>query len=489
MSATELSDFIVAECQELCRKLASLKPYVEVAFERLDAGETICGYTSKTAFCENVLGRTYNAVKFMLAGGNPRNARKVFNEIQTEVLAALIDQGCQHREAVSLVESAQGQDFNSLFKSALAKRSGITVVPDSSPDSAPAPHPTPVPATSTVPAADNVNLLASELIRDLDSTIRLDKLKAVVESRQRLNPTLWRDLLRVLKNIANFGEQLSEDFEEIPNNGKAFQRIVRERMAMLPEPDLDEKKRLAADFTNASVREISYDEAKTIILQYEYLGSMNASTKYSVGLYFGPYLAGAECFGSTGGANVAESVCGPEHADKVITLVRGACTGLWAHPNSASYLITRACNLMADKGYHIIVAYADPRGAEEGRVYRNINWKYCGMTSPTEQFTTPDGRVHDNRQISGLTRDRTGGGLRYTRSWAEQKQLLIDQGCTFFMGEAKHRYVGFYGDRRIRGVLQKALRWEILPYPKRSTGVVADGGDQSLAPIPARGNK
>jgi hypothetical protein len=33
MSAGELGDFIVAECEELCRKLISLKPYVEIAVE------------------------------------------------------------------------------------------------------------------------------------------------------------------------------------------------------------------------------------------------------------------------------------------------------------------------------------------------------------------------------------------------------------------------------------------------------------------------
>ena len=75
MSAKELGDFIIAEWKELCTKLAALEPYVREAFARLDASEAICGYTSKPAFCENVLGRTYNAVKYMLAVGNPANAR------------------------------------------------------------------------------------------------------------------------------------------------------------------------------------------------------------------------------------------------------------------------------------------------------------------------------------------------------------------------------------------------------------------------------
>ena len=76
MTNKERGDFIRNECKELCTKLAALEPYVREAFTRLEARKTICGYTSKPASCENVLGRTYNAVKFMLAGGNPRDAKQ-----------------------------------------------------------------------------------------------------------------------------------------------------------------------------------------------------------------------------------------------------------------------------------------------------------------------------------------------------------------------------------------------------------------------------
>jgi hypothetical protein len=399
------------------------------------------------------------------------------NELQTEVVAALVSEGCKQKEAVSLVETAKGDDFISLFEAALAQRSGLTVVTESAPQPVP---PTTAPEVITPSAPDNVNLLASELIRDLDSASRLDKLRAVVESRQRLNPTLWRDLLRALKNITKIEQQLSEDYEELPNTGKAHQRIVRERVALLPESNLDEKQRLAADFKNANVREISYDEARKVILQYEYLGNMG-TTKFSYGLYFGEHLAGVECFGVTGGANVDESVCGPEHADQVITLVRGACAGLWAHRNSASYLITRACREMTKKGYNIFVAYADPRAGEEGRVYRSCNWLYCGMTSPTEQYKTPDGTVHDARQVQCLTRDRTGGATTYKRTRSQQKQLMIEKGYEFFKDSGrKLRYVGIYGDRRTKRLLRRALRWEVMAYPKRK--------QPSSRTIPAHGN-
>ena len=57
--------------------------------------------------------------------------------------------------------------------------------------------------------------------------------------------------------------------------------------------------------------------------------------------------------------------------------------------------------------------------------------------------------------------------MKYKRSRAEQKKLLLEQGCEFFEGTPKHRYVGIYGDRRTKRLLKAALRWPVLAYPKR----------------------
>ena len=87
--------------------------------------------------------------------------------------------------------------------------------------------------------------------------------------------------------------------------------------------------------------------------------------------------------------------------------------------------------------------------------------------SPTEKFRTRDGKIHDSRQIHGLTRDRTGGSLKYKRTRADQKKLLIKQGCEFLDGTPKYRYVAIYGDRRMKRMLRRALRWKVSTYPKR----------------------
>jgi hypothetical protein len=317
----------------------------------------------------------------------------------------------------------------------------------------------------------DINVIAAELARELASATRRQKLEEVVRLRNRLNSTIRKSLMLALKNAttdaSNFEAQLAADFQDIPANGKCHQRVIRERMADQPEPDLEEKRKLAADFRHAIVREISYDEARNVVLSNEYLGSMGTS-EWNWGLFFGSYLAGVCCFGRTAGTRVAESVCGAEHAHRVVSLVRGACLH-WSHPHSGSFLVSAACREISKKGFHVVVAYADPAAGEQGVILRACNFVYCGMTNAPQKFKTPDGKLHDSRQIHCLTRDRTGGTMKYRRSRAEQKQILLANGCEFFEGTPKHRFVGIFGDRRIKKILRRALKWEVRPYPRASS--------------------
>jgi hypothetical protein len=322
---------------------------------------------------------------------------------------------------------------------------------------------------ATVIAEPNINLVATELIRDIESASRKEKLAAVALSREQLNPTIRKKLLLALGNArrdaASYEEQLSSGFQDFQNNGKAHQRIVRERMAEQPEPDIEEKLKLAANLKNAVVREITLGEAQNLIVSQEWLGNLGSS-EIAYGLVVGKYLAGAVCFGSTAGTNVKNSVCGAEFADRVITLTRGCCT-FWSHPHSGSHLIAAACREMVKKGYNVIVAYSDPKANERGQLYKACNFLFCGTTNPTEKFRTKDGKVYDARNVHLLTRDRTGGTLKYKRSRADQKQMMMDDGCEFFKDDVrKLRFVGLFGDRRTKRILRDALKWTVLPYPK-----------------------
>ena len=267
---------------------------------------------------------------------------------------------------------------------------------------------------------------------------------------------------------------------------KAHQRIIRDREAQIPDPLIDEKRALARSLQNAVVREIGRSEAEQIILRYEWLGNMG-TTDFQFGLYFGEHLAGVVCFGRTAGTKTAKSVCGKEYAHQVKVLNRGACVH-WAHPHSASFLITHACRLMSWKGYHIFVAYSDPSAGEIGTVYQACNWTYCGTTGRPSGFvwtgkpitqdptwgTFKDGKVHDERNIQHAVRCRQFSGrkasayqLKCTRH--EKHQQMIDEGFLFVKSQPKGRYVNFVGDRETVTTLRTALQWEVLPYPKRST--------------------
>ena len=329
------------------------------------------------------------------------------------------------------------------------------------------------------PPPKDVNVLLKESIRHLESKTQAEKLDAAVEAREQLNPTIRQDAIRVLEAQGRIlpaqAAKLKKGFRPLPvaRTGKAHQRLVREHRATLHDPLLEEKQRLAADFTHARVERISYAEARNVILRSEYLGSMGSvSGKFCYGLFFGDYLGSVVCFGTTAGTHVAASVCGPEHAKEVKVLVRGA-TEPWTHKDGPSYLIARACDLMAARGYPIIVAYADPAGGEVGQIYSAVNFLYTGLRSGTEKFKTPDGKIHGSRQIHGLTRDRRNGELHYKRTRAEQKKILLREGCEFKKVPGKHRFVLFSGDRRIKGQLRKALKWKVMPPPRRESQATA----------------
>jgi hypothetical protein len=64
----------------------------------------------------------------------------------------------------------------------------------------------------------DINVIAAELTRDIESAARRQKLQAVVRLRDRLNPTIRKNLIAALRNAAKdtvaIEERLSTDLEE-----------------------------------------------------------------------------------------------------------------------------------------------------------------------------------------------------------------------------------------------------------------------------------
>jgi hypothetical protein len=45
---------------------------------------------------------------------------------------------------------------------------------------------------------------------------------------------------------------------------------------------------------------------------------------------------------------------------------------------------------------------------------------------------------------------------------------MVEDGFLFLTGTPKRRYVTFCADRRLERELRSALRWKVLPYPRRA---------------------
>lgn len=326
----------------------------------------------------------------------------------------------------------------------------------------------------------DINVVADDLARELESASRRERLDAVVRNRQRLNPAVRKKLIAALNKVSAQStaslQELSSGSHDFPVNTchQHHVRVLAEQHAD-DDPEIAEKRLAASSMKNAFVREISHQDMKNIILAAEFLGS-TGTVEFAFGLFFRhpetgkEYLAGAVCFGRVGGTRVEESVCGSENRHRVIVLSRGANL-FWSHPHSGSFLVAAACKQMAAKDYPVVCAFSDLTCLEQGVIYRAANFVFCGKTSPSQQYRTPDGKVHDSRQVSGLARDRRGGVLRYKRTRAEQRKLLEEQGCVFFPGVPKLRFVLISGDRRTKRTLTKALRWKVEPYPSRQHGL------------------
>ena len=138
----------------------------------------------------------------------------------------------------------------------------------------------------------------------------------------------------------------------------------------------------------------------------------------------------------------------------VIQLGRGACVH-WAHPHSASKLISASLKEIEKRGFNVVVAFSDPAAGEIGTVYQASNWLYCGMTAVRPDYYNADGkRMVGHFQVDGLTRRPR---------------------------PQKRRYVYILGSKQERRFYRKKLLWPVLPYDKRIAASLSDAPPPSGA--------
>lgn len=241
----------------------------------------------------------------------------------------------------------------------------------------------------------------------------------------------------------------------------AYQRQLRDRYAAegvppgLSPENLKPKK--------SRVRPVTRQIASKIIMKYEWLGTMSA-TSYHYGIFFGGfYCAGVCCVGGgncVGGTNV-HSPFGIERSDLLI-LARGACVH-WAPKGTNSRLIAMTCKLLEqEKRGKLLIAYSDLDAGEIGTVYQASNWTYIGAGSSTEQWVAPNGAVHDAKHPANLALRK--GGTR--AMWVKR---LKASGWRTQASNPKHRYVKVIDrkDERLKEVVSRMEK----PYPKRARDI------------------
>jgi len=101
----------------------------------------------------------------------------------------------------------------------------------------------------------------------------------------------------------------------------------------------------------------------------------------------------------------------------------------------------------------LIVSFADPERGHIGGIYQAGNWIYCGRSSGSIKYQTPEGRTLHKRQVSATGRTKKFGKTKGCYRFSDCKQIKI---------EGKYRYLMPLDDEMRNRVLKLAK-----PYPKK----------------------
>jgi hypothetical protein len=207
------------------------------------------------------------------------------------------------------------------------------------------------------------------------------------------------------------------------------------------------------DIGTATVREISYAEARDLIERVEWLGTMPALVTHCFGLLFGERLGGVVVFGPEPGGNLG--IWKRYGFDgRIVSLLRG-CSEPWAHPHSASKLIRGAMRLLPAR-FQVITATLDSLAGEIGTVYAASGFSHVGtMCDGGRALIHYEGRVVSERQA----RRRFGTAGRRELARLGIRSVAVPR---------RARVFAFRGSRREQAALRASIEHLERPYPKRS---------------------
>lgn len=220
---------------------------------------------------------------------------------------------------------------------------------------------------------------------------------------------------------------------------------------------------------NTKIKQISYLEAKNVIIEYEWLKTMPLFNKYFFGIYFNvddkEYLGGVIIYSEEYSANKSTTWNKYDYTGKILLLSRGVCLW-WTPKNTASFFISKTLKwLKKNTNYKIITATVDPAAGEIGTIYQSLNWIYVGLMAgnynksgrETKRFSVYiDGKLKHSRSI----RKELGTIKRNKILEKYPNAIFVDQ-------YRKRRYFYFIGNKHENRHYYKMIKHLILPYPKR----------------------
>lgn len=254
-------------------------------------------------------------------------------------------------------------------------------------------------------------------------------------------------------------------FREQQQDGKAWQRLVREKVAANYE-GTEWWGGASLSLQKAVVRTTPRSVAEKIILEYEWLGTLPTFAVRFYGIFFdGWACGGVVCFADSYINIHAPTSLGLERTE-LATLVRGACTH-WTPVGTASRLISIALRFERDLGKKAVLAYTDAEAGEIGTIYQACNFiclrhVVCGATELVHPRT---GKIYNSRVTESLRRK---AGKLSSMNNPEVVRWLKERGWTEQKPAPKLRYLYILARGRERSKIREQISPFVIPYPKRA---------------------
>lgn len=185
------------------------------------------------------------------------------------------------------------------------------------------------------------------------------------------------------------------------------------------------------------MKEISYKEAIDFLLPLHYSGR-KPSVSFAFGYFEDSVLKAVYTFGKPASNSLCIGVCGKELSSKVFELNRLCVNG--EINIQLSKFVSWCLNQLKPLNL-IIVSYADTQMNHCGYIYQATNWVYAGKTKRRT--------------------DKYVEGNKHSRHYDKDALELVRK-----VRSAKHRYIYFCCNKRLKKAYLRSLNYEIFPYPK-----------------------